>query len=99
MELVLAVGILTASLALAFIFDRIDLLKIYSAPQKPVLYKVKPREPPEEKAIFKLNKILEAEIPGWMGKPPINYAIAILVVCVSLSAVILAVSVLIKAVK
>lgn len=48
----------------------------------------------EGKAIFKLNKILEAEIPKWMAKPPLSYAICFLIVCIGIAVIILAINVL-----
>ena len=50
----------------------------------------------EEKAIFKLNKIIEAEIPKWMAKPPFSYVICFLIVCIGLGVIILAVAVLLQ---
>lgn len=46
----------------------------------------------DEKAVFKLNKILEVEIPKWMAKPPLAYAVCFLIVCIGIGVIILAIS-------
>ncbi len=48
---------------------------------------------PEDKAVFKLNKILHAEIPKWMGKPPISYAICFLITCIGIGVILLAIGI------
>ena len=48
---------------------------------------------PKEKAVFKLDKILEAEIPKWMAKPPLSYAICFLIVCIGIGVIILVIGI------
>jgi len=50
----------------------------------------------EEKAIFKRDKIIEAEVPKWMAKPPFSHVICFLIVCIGLGVIILAVAGLLK---
>ncbi len=47
-------------------------------------------------AVFKVNDILEAHIPKWMGEPPISYTICFLIVCIGISVVILSLTALFK---
>jgi len=46
----------------------------------------------EVKATFRINRIFEAQIPKWMAKPPLSWAICFLIVCIGIAVIILAVS-------
>lgn len=49
----------------------------------------------EHKAYFKLNNILEFEIPKWMAKQPYSFAVSFLIVCIGIAVIIIAINTLI----
>jgi fructose 1,6-bisphosphatase len=50
----------------------------------------------DEKAIFRLGRVVEAEIPKWIASSPFLYVVCFLIVCLGLGVIILAVAGLLK---
>ena len=41
-----------------------------------------------DNAVLKIDKILDFEIPKWMGDPPFSYAICFLIICCGLAIIL-----------
>ena len=56
-----------------------------------MLHKLKYLPPPShepDKAVLKIDKILDFEIPKWMAVPPFSYAICFLIICCGLAIIL-----------
>lgn len=84
----ITVSVFVVSFFVTFVLWKTGFLKIFRKPYEAL------GEFADEKAVFKLNKIFEAEIPKWMARPPLAYAICFLIVCIGIGLVILAISTL-----
>ena len=101
------VSVVGASLLLTFVLWKTRLLHIFRRPYiaDHEFHRAKSRAymrmgksemlKQEEKAVFKFDKILELEIPKWMGRPPLSYAICFLIVCFGIAVIVLAISMLV----